>query len=113
MRDRSLPWVLRNAASAVRQFLTDEAKLLAVDINERSLSARLAMHLQQHFPKLDVDCEYNRLGDAIKRLPKPEDSRTSNLEGRTIFPDIIVHLRGTKSNILVLELKKTRQSSQR
>lgn len=41
-----------------------------------------------------VDCEYNR----NKYKPK-------KLQGKKVYPDIIIHKRGGEDNILVLELK--------
>ena len=94
------------AASGIETFIASEQELFAVDVNERSLSARLALHLQRRFPDWQVDCEYNRLGDGIKRLPRPEGTSTDDRQGRTIYPDIIVHRRGERSNLLVIEVKK-------
>ncbi|WP_125461608.1 MULTISPECIES: hypothetical protein [Rhodomicrobium] len=98
--------LLEIAASAIETFVASEPELFAVDVNERSLSARLALHLQHRFPEWHVDCEYNRLGDGIKRLPRPEGTSTDDRQGRTIYPDIIVHRRGERSNLLVIEVKK-------
>lgn len=86
--------ILEAAASAIETFVESEHELFTVDVNERSLSARLAIHLQHRFPEWDVDCEYNRLGDRIKRLPQPGETRTDDPQGRTIYPDIIAHRRG-------------------
>lgn len=66
------------------------------------------MYLQQYFPDWSVDCEYNRDGIEPKRLghlelyPDSED-----VEAKTVFPDVIVHRRGTRRNFLVLEFKKS------
>lgn len=98
--------LLETAASAIETFVASEQELFAVDVNERSLSARLAQHLQHRFPEWQVDCEYNRLGEGIKRLPRPEGTSTDDRQGRTIYPDIIVHRRGERSNLLVIEVKK-------
>ena len=68
--------------------------LLKVDANERSITHRLGIYMQEEFPEWDVDCEYNRDGHKIKEL-----------DGR-VFPDIIVHKRGTHCNLLVVEVKK-------
>ncbi len=88
-----------------------------VDINERSITHRLGMHLQRYFgDRWDVDCEYNRnlnsnnASENVKRLPpdiprQKVDWRDTN--GITIYPDIIVHRRGVNThNLLVVEVKK-------
>ena len=89
--------------------------------NERSITHKLAEHLQRQFNDLKVDCEYNRHGDdkdAVKRLYCDCDPRTSRchpnmtatecLHATTIYPDIVVHERGIDdSNALVIEVKKS------
>jgi hypothetical protein len=98
--------LLEIAASAIETFLTSEPDLLTLDVNERSLTARLAMHIQHRFPEWHVDCEYNRLEEGVKRLPRSEETRSDDRQGRTIYPDIIVHRRGERANLLVIEVKK-------
>lgn len=86
--------------SALDLLFQNDANLLAVNIAEQTIAARLAGYLQGHFPGYDVDVEYNRMGDAPKTVAwsdKPE----------RVYPDIIVHRRRTGTNILAIELKKT------
>lgn len=100
----------RVALKALRtalNFAEKERNLLEANVNERSLTHKLAEYLQTVFPGWSVDCEYNRLGQMVKRLPPPERSNSDDTEERTIFPDIIVHKRGTNQNLLVVEAKKT------
>lgn len=95
-------------ARALSELLGNDNDLLGIDANERSITFRFAMYLQQHFPDWTVDCEYNRDGTDPKRLghlelyPDSEDD-----EAKTVFPDVIVHRRGTRDNYLVLEFKKS------
>ena len=102
-----LPKAILQALLAMEEFLSSESDLLALDVNERSLTHKLAEYVQRQFGSWDVDCEYNRLGDAVKRLPRARPVRTDDAKGRTIFPDIIVHKRGKRRNLLVIEAKKT------
>lgn len=94
--------------AALRELLEHDAYLLEWDVNERSIAHRFAMYLQAQFSNWDVDCEYNRDGVNPKRIghlgldPDAEDT-----EGKTVFPDIIVHRRGTGDNHLVIEIKKS------
>ena len=86
--------------SALDALFQKDANLLAVNVAEQTIAACLARYLKEHFPEHDVDVEYNRMGDAPKTVAwsdKPEQ----------VYPDIIVHLRRTKMNILAIELKKT------
>ena len=93
---------------ALSELLVNDHDLLGIDANERSITFRFAMYLQCHFPDWTVDCEYNRDGIEPKRLghlelyPDSEDD-----EAKTVFPDVIVHRRGTRNNYLVLEFKKS------
>ncbi|MER8658473.1 hypothetical protein [Mesorhizobium sp. M0847] len=95
-------------AKATHAFLASETDLLEVGINERSLTHHLAVHIAPYFDHWHTDCEYNRLGDKVKSLPRPEEFRTSmdDTSAMTIFPDIIVHRRRTLYNCAVLEVKK-------
>lgn len=80
--------------------------LLENDVNERSISHKLAEYLQQQFPDWNVDCEYNRkLGD-IKKLMVIR-KRSKRRSATRIYPDIIIHKRNEKTkNLLVIEIKK-------
>ena len=95
------------AMAATVAFLKAEGDLLRLNTNERSITHKLAEYLQRDITDWNVDCEYNRLGTAIKRLPAPEAIGSDDEDGRTIFPDIIVHRRNKRENLLVIEVKKS------
>ena len=57
--------------------------------------------------KWDIDCEYNRNQETIKRLSY---CKLGHYEMHNVVPDIIVHRRGTDENLLVIEVKKTTNS---
>ena len=101
--------VKQKVSNAVQRLFEEDHLLLEIDANERSISHRLAAYLQEEFLDWDVDCEYNRKGHAeIKRLNLPIETVSSDdTEARTVFPDIVVHRRGTSDNLLVVEVKKT------
>ena len=100
---------------AIAQLLEKDAYLLQIDANERTISHRLGLYLQLLFEDWHVDCEYNRDLDNPKRLKTYEsffdaDQRVWNIaesDPITVFPDIIIHERGTSNNLLVIEIKKT------
>jgi hypothetical protein len=94
--------------AALDMLLADDLHLLEADTSERSLSHQLAVRLAAHFPGFHVDCEYNRDGFDVKKLALPERHATDDsLEAVTVFPDIIIHVRGrTDQNLLVIEMKK-------
>ena len=92
---------------AYQTLIEKDGHLLKVDANERSITHRLAIHLESEFPGYDVDCEYNRDGFGSKKLKgfkKKIDSDDEN--GTTVYPDIIIHHRGKKCNFIVIEAKK-------
>lgn len=103
--------VARKVVAAVLSLLELDKKLLQNNASERSISHRLALHLTDQFADFDVDCEYNRDGHEIKRLHLSDASNhLEDPEGSPVFPDIIVHRRGTEDNILVIEIKKSTSS---
>lgn len=100
--------VVRRLRSGYEALLRHDRSLLLVDANERSITHKLAEYLQVEFPGWNVDCEYNRVGAIPKRLGSAEETTsTSDTDGKTVFPDVIVHHRGTTENLLVVEAKKS------
>ena len=93
---------------ALQQLMDDDAFLLANNASELSISHRFAMYLQQELPDWDVDAEYNRLGESVKKF-------SDDFLGlyRLVRPDIIVHSRNTSLNLLVVELKKDATDEER
>lgn len=93
------PSVGTSVLDALNLLFQKDGQLLNINASEQAIAAKLAQYLQPHFPNHDVDVEYNRMGDAPKKVAwseKPEE----------VYPDIIVHTRTTEKNILAIELKK-------
>jgi len=101
--------ILNKIYQGVYDFLQEDRDLLTNDVNERSISHKLAEHLQSYFNNLKVDCEYNRHGDAVKRLRSPINSDASPEDlGPRVFPDIVIHQRSIdQCNLVVIEIKKS------
>lgn len=99
----------RRIVLAVDALLAHDCYLLTSDSNERSITHKFAEHLQGEFPDWDVDCEYNRDRHDPKRLELPprQNISSDDLNAKTVFPDIIVHQRGTDVNLAVIEVKKS------
>ncbi|MGD0679986.1 MAG: hypothetical protein ABSC94_31770, partial [Polyangiaceae bacterium] len=102
---------------AIEALLVADAGLLKRDLNERTLTHRLALYLDPLFKEVegqswDVDCEYNRNLYSAKRLQipgrrGPNQTDDEDDKGTTVYPDIIVHKRELNShNLLVIEAKK-------
>jgi len=117
MDQKSLEGIL---LKALTELYTRDLILIEINVNERSISHKLASYLQIEIDflgqKWDVDCEYNRMvsdmddGFITKRLDLTVDNISSDdTKAKTVFPDIIIHHRGKKGsedNLLVLEMKK-------
>lgn len=82
---------------SVNCVLTNDLFLLENNVNERTISNKLASYLKKEFQDWDVDTEYNRDRSRIKK--RADDS--------PFTPDIIVHKRGTKNNLIMVEVKKS------
>jgi len=94
--------------AAIGKLFKRDRALFKVNANERSITHRLGIYLQENFPNWDVDCEYNRNGHEAKYLiDKIVGIAPNDTHGKTVFPDIIVHKRKTQRNKLIIEVKKT------
>ena len=98
--------IVRLCLQKLRRF---DQYLLDIKVNERTISHKLAEYLQECFPEFHVDCEYNRFEDLVKKLNIPEDNIDwDDTQAKTVFPDIIIHIRGSQHyNLLVIEVKKS------
>lgn len=95
--------------AAIARVIDSEHELLDRNVSERALTHHLARFLREGVPRpFVVDVEYNRHIDDPKRLLlPPRQAADDELRATTVFPDIIVHVRGTDDhNLLVLEVKK-------
>ena len=95
---------------AKNKFLKEEKEIIEIDVNERTLSARLMFHLQtlllndnlykETYNFYSVDCEYNRMNKDMKKII--QEDNIVNL----IYPDIILHKRNSNDNLIAIEMKK-------
>jgi hypothetical protein len=95
--------------TAIARVIDVERELLDRNVSERALTHHLARFLREGVPHpFVVDVEYNRHVDDPKRLRLPRRRAADDeVHATTVFPDIIVHVRGTDDhNLLVLEVKK-------
>ncbi|MGN6712894.1 hypothetical protein [Anaerocolumna jejuensis] len=112
--------IKRRLSLAIEVLRLNDNYLLINDVNERSISHKLATYMEQTFGKtFDIDCEYNRnIGD-IKKISilkskwdelnnYPMITEDEILCEKKVFPDIIVHKRGkSDKNLLIIEVKKS------
>jgi hypothetical protein len=78
---------------AIGEFCAHE--IFPRSVNEVTLTAALAHYVREEFRQWNVDAEYNRSRDDVKKL-----------KGKIVKPDIIVHRRQRRDNLLVIEAKK-------
>jgi len=97
--------IRRKVKAAIGVLLQKDSFLLDRRVNERSISHKLGEYLQAEFKEWNVDCEYNRISIDVKKI---EGIRECDEHRKTdrVLPDIIIHLRNTNTNILVVELNK-------
>jgi hypothetical protein len=97
---------LDKVVAALGEFYARETWLLEHDLGERTLTHRVAVHLERQFDGWDVDCNYDRLGERTLRLPKGSIVSTDDRLAKSIFPDIVVHRRSVPENLLAIEVRK-------
>jgi len=105
--------IRKKVEKSIKLLLKNDSSLLYYNAHEISITHKLAEYLQLEFPELNVDCEYNRNGhESVKKLAdwtkkhEEELDKDQNNE-KNVFPDIIVHQRGKRDNLLVIEVKKS------
>ena len=101
-----IPSELDRVVRALGEFYARETYLLEKDLGERTLTHRLAVHLEKQFEGWDVDCDYDRLGERTLRLPKGSIVSTDDHLGKSVYPDIVVHRRAVPENLLAVEVRK-------
>ena len=97
---------LDRVVAALRAFYARESFLLDQDFGERTLTHRLAVHVEAQFSGWDVDCDYNRLGQRRMLLPRGTIASTDDSLGKSVYPDIVVHQRAVPKNLLAIEVRK-------
>jgi hypothetical protein len=97
---------LNKVVAALREFYAQETWLLEHDLGERTLTHRLAVHLEKQFSGWQVDCDYDRLGERTLRLPHGTIVSTDDHLAKSIYPDIVVHQRDIPNNLLAIEVRK-------
>lgn len=101
-----------NVKNSLAKLIENDGFLLKENVNERSITYRLAMYLQEEFEGYEVDCEYNRMNNGQSINIKTINYDNNNVpidddNAKTVFPDIIVHKRNKPENLLVIEAKKS------
>ena len=98
---------LNKVVAALQEFYARRGFLLEKDLGERTLTHRLAVHLEKQFPGWEVDCDYDRLGERTLRLPHGTDrlDRRSSAANRSI-PISSCTSATFPNNLLAIEVRK-------
>jgi hypothetical protein len=97
---------LNKVVAALQEFYARESFLFEHDLGERTLTHRLAVHLESQFSGWEVDCDYDRLGERTLRLPHGTIISTDDHLSKSIYPDIVVHQRAVPNNLVAVEVRK-------
>lgn len=110
--------VIKKLGIALSKLFSNDKFLFENKAHERSITHKLALYLEKRVTEeeLDVDVEYNLAGGSspkdvvLESLPHDcwGDLNPDDANAKTVYPDIIIHKRGTSNkNILALEVKKS------
>ena len=97
---------LNKVVTGLAEFYAHETYLFEKDLGERTLTHRLAVHLEKQFSGWTIDCDYNRLGERTLRLPHGTIVSTDDQFGKSVYPDIVVHQREIPNNLVAIEVRK-------
>jgi len=105
--------VLFTVRSAIKDLYAYDKQLLSqdYDIHERSVTHRLALHLQKYYTDYHVDTEYNRMRKDYYYLNESALKKELNWydwgkeKNVLVYPDINVHKRDTPDNLIIIEVK--------
>ncbi|MCL6576225.1 hypothetical protein [Kyrpidia sp.] len=92
--------VRKRVEKSLNMLIRNDIYLFEIDVHERTIAHRLAVYLEKEFSSWNIDCEYNRIGYDPKLINPGRRGE------RKAYPDIIIHHRGTSSNLLAIEMKK-------
>jgi hypothetical protein len=105
--DYNFEEVRARVESAIHKLWQDDLDLIDRNVNERSITHRLAIYVEEAFSEWEYhcDCEYNRNYSGPKRL---KDLKPDDTDPTSTYPDIVLHKRrSNEENLLVIEVKKT------
>lgn len=131
--------IIKKLEEAIDRLYVNDFHLIENQAHERSITHMLAKHLSDIFTGYDIDCEYdtditNLTGNYPKKkeieilkneLEKVKDHIKSSTDKSineygeiivplNIYPDIIIHRRGTNNlNTLIVELKKSTNTNRK
>ncbi len=97
---------LDKVVAALKEFYAHEAFLFEHDLGERTLTHRLALHVERQFPDFEADCDFDRLGPRTLNMPRGSIVSTDDHLGKSIYPDIVVHQRSVPNNLIAIEVRK-------
>jgi len=102
--------ILKKINISLDIFYNSDFELIELNTQERAISHKLACYLQECFKNYDVDCEYDKHGEYIKKLDHISECSEEKKTNR-ILPDIIIHKRKFDDhNLAVFEIKSKKRA---
>ncbi|XSG75721.1 hypothetical protein ACP8Y2_01720 [Herpetosiphon llansteffanensis] len=95
--------------AALQMLIVNDRYLLDENLHERTIVHKFATYLQFMFQSWHVDVEFNKDQLDSKTIHILEHNNPEPHK-RSVFPDIIVHRRGSNQNLLIIEAKKSTNS---
>ncbi len=99
---------------ALTELFKKDAMLLTLDVAEECIVHKLGKYLEPKFPDLNVDVEYNGWFDRHpKYLHRLVERFGTDLHRKEAYPDVLAHWRRKPVNVLVVEVKRTKNTAAR
>jgi len=95
--------LIEQIKKAIDDFLQNDLQLIDLGVHENSITHHIACYLKKYIQGWHIDCEYNRDLRETKSISGIGDIR----------PDIIIHHRNSSSNLMIIEIKKNLDKSDR
>jgi len=73
------------------------------NLGEAHADASSRVHLEREYSGWETDCDYNRLGERLLKLPHGSIVPPTTGSASRSFPDIAVHRRAVPENLLAIE----------
>lgn len=117
--------VMQRVHRAITKLENEDLALFNPLGSERNIAQRFALWLQNEFPDWDIDCEYDQIVDHINQTAKKKVAgllmirqknggfrHLSEPSNKKVIPDIIIHHRGYRENLVAIEIKTSNDNEE-
>ncbi len=111
-------WIIERVDRAISNLERQEATLFNPLGSERNIAQRFARWLEDEFPDWNIDCEYGQIVNSVNHTAKTKVvemllirqrnggfRRLTSPQRIKVVPDIIIHHRGRRENLVAIEIK--------